>query len=267
MDCVRYNYLQTETFIKNMKTISLIVPCYNEEVNIQKGVLDKIGNYVQHIPAITEVIISDDGSTDGSKEIIKREYLPQFPIFRLLENRHQGKAHALISAIHQAKGEYVLFTDIDLATPIEEVARMIEEIEKGTDIVIGSRKGTRKGAPLFRKVMAWGFMYVRNILIGLHSIRDTQCGFKAFKKSVAEHIIDRLIVFRKAETLSGSSVAAGFDLEFLFLASKMKKSITEIPVAWKHVETKNVNFVRDSVETLKDIIRIKYYETIGAYKT
>ena len=250
-----------------MKTVSLVVPCYNEELNIQKGVLDKIGNYVKHIPAVIEVIISDDGSNDASKTLIKQEYLPQFPMFRLLENKHQGKAHTLIAAIREAKGEYVLFTDIDLATPIEEIERMLTEIERGTDIVIGSRKGTRQGAPLFRKIMAVGFIYIRNFMVGLHKIKDTQCGFKAFKTDVARRIIDRLIVFKKAQSLAGSSVAAGFDLEFLFLATKLGYSITEIPVAWKHVETKNVNFIRDSVETLKDIIRIKYYETTGAYQT
>jgi hypothetical protein len=171
-----------------------------------------------------------------------------------------------MAAIRAAKGEYVLFTDIDLATPIEETEKMLAEIEKNTDIIIGSRKGSRTGAPLFRKIMAVGFIYIRNLLIGLHKIKDTQCGFKAFRTEVARRLINQLIVFKKAQTLSGSSVAAGFDLEFLFLAAKRGCSITEIPVAWKHVETKNVNFLRDSVETMKDIIQIKYYELTGAYK-
>jgi len=88
-----------------MHTISLIIPCYNEELNIQKGVLDKIGNYVHHVPSIKEVIISDDGSTDNTKEIITKEYLPQYPLFRLLENTHRGKAQTLISAIQSAESE------------------------------------------------------------------------------------------------------------------------------------------------------------------
>ncbi|PIV71217.1 hypothetical protein COW57_00755, partial [Candidatus Roizmanbacteria bacterium CG17_big_fil_post_rev_8_21_14_2_50_39_7] len=150
-----------------MHTISLIIPCYNEELNIQKGVLDKIGNYVHHVPSIKEVIISDDGSTDNTKEIITKEYLPQYPLFRLLENTHRGKAQTLISAIQSAESEYVLFMDIDLATPIEEVEKMITEIEKNTDIIIGSRKSTRAGAPLARKVLAVGFIFIRNFMIGL----------------------------------------------------------------------------------------------------
>ncbi|MCX6732319.1 MAG: glycosyltransferase family 2 protein, partial [Candidatus Roizmanbacteria bacterium] len=160
-----------------MHSVSLIIPCYNEELNIQKGVLDKIGNYVHHVPSIKEVIISDDGSTDNTKELIKREYLTEYPLFRLLENEHKGKAQTLISAILSAKGDYVLFTDIDLATPIEEVEKMLMEIEKNTDIVIGSRNNTRAGAPLTRKIMAVGFIFIRNFIIGLKNIKDTQCGF------------------------------------------------------------------------------------------
>lgn len=249
-----------------MHTISLIIPCYNEELNIQKGVLDKIGNYIKHVPQVSEVIISDDGSTDGSKSIIKKEYLPQYPLFTLLENEHRGKAQTLISAILAAKSEYVLFTDIDLATPIEEIEKVIVEMESGTDIIIGSRSSTRKGAPFLRKVMAVGFIVIRNFLIGLKNIKDTQCGFKAFKTDKAQKIIQSLVVFKKTHTVSGSSVSAGFDLEFLFLATKYGYSITEIPVQWKHVETKNVNFVTDSIETLKDILEIKYHDIIGAYK-
>lgn len=249
-----------------MHTISLIIPCYNEELNIQKGVLDKIGNYVHHVPAIREVIISDDGSTDNSIKLITQEYLPQYPLFKLLKNEHKGKAQTLISAILSAKSDYVLFMDIDLATPIEEIEKMIQEIEKNTDIIIGSRKSTRAGAPLTRKVMALGFIFIRNFIIGLKNIKDTQCGFKAFRTEAAKKIINSLVVFKKTQAVVGSSVSAGFDLEFLFLATKMGFSITEIPVVWKHVETKNVNFITDTWETLQDILRIKYYDITNSYK-
>lgn len=249
-----------------MHTISLIVPCYNEELNIQKGVLDKIGNYVRHVSAIKEVIISDDGSTDNTKELIKKEYLAQNPLFKLLENEHKGKAQTLISAILSAKSDYVLFTDIDLATPIEEIEKLIKEIENNTDIVIGSRNNTRKGAPLTRKIMAIGFIFIRNFIIGLKNIKDTQCGFKAFRTEVARKIIRSLVVFKNTQGVEGSSVSAGFDLEFLFLATKMGFSIKEIPVIWKHVETKNVKFITDTLETLQDIFRIKYYDITNTYK-
>lgn len=245
--------------------ISLIVPCFNEEVNIQKGVLDKIGNYTKDHDYFSEVIISDDGSTDETKKLIKNEYLHRYPKFRLLENSHRGKAYTVISGIEKARGEYVMFTDIDLATPIEETEKMHQAMEKGYDIVIGSRNSHREGAPFVRKVMAVGFIHIRNFLIGLKGIRDTQCGFKGFKKNCALRIINNLRVFNKIKVTKESSVSAGFDLEFLFLAVRYKFSIKEVPVMWKHVETKNVNFIRDSLETLQDILRIKYYDLAGKY--
>lgn len=247
-------------------TITLIIPCYNEEVNIQKGVLDRIGNFTQQDERFVEVLIVDDGSTDKTKKIIKDKYLGKFPKFSLIENAHQGKAFAVITGIEKAKSSYVLFSDIDLATPLDESEKLIDEAKKGTQIIIGSRNSTRQGAPLMRKVMAVGFIFIRNFLIGLRGVRDTQCGFKMFDTNVARTIILSLIVFKKKRTVKGSSVSAGFDLEFLFLANKMGYKIKEIPVTWRHVETKNVNFITDAIETMKDILKIKFYDLRQAYR-
>lgn len=246
--------------------ISLIVPCYNEESNLQKGVLDKIGNYTQNNDKFLDVLIVDDGSTDTSKKIIKEKYLSIFPKFKLIENTHQGKAFSVITGIKSATGELVMFSDIDLATPIEESEKLINSAAEGFPIVIGSRNSHREGAPILRKVMAQVFIWIRGIMIGLHRIRDTQCGFKLFEKKAAISIIEKLKVFHNKRSVVGSSVSAGFDLEFLFLASKLKYKIKEIPVTWRHVETKNVHFINDSLETLKDIFWIKYNDLTGQYK-
>lgn len=249
-----------------MKTISLVIPCYNEEANIQKGVLDKIGNYTQYAKHFAEIIIVDDGSTDKSKKIITEFYLPKYSHFRLVKNDHQGKAYAVMEGIKKAKNEFVMFMDIDLATPIEESEKLIQEIDKGYDVIIGSRKAQRDGAPITRKIMAFGMMLIRDIIIGLKGIRDTQCGFKLFRTAPAKAIIQRLQVFKKKQRITGSSVSAAFDLEFLFLASKMGYKIREIPVTWRHVETKNVNFIKDTFETMRDIMLIKYYDLTNRYK-
>ncbi len=245
--------------------ISLIVPCYNEEANIQKGVLDKIGNYTAHDERFSEVLIVDDGSNDSSKTAIKNKYLKTHPKFRLIQNSHQGKAFAVLTGIKQAKGDYVIFTDIDLATPIDEVEKLIIKIKEGGQIVIGSRNNSRAGAPLLRKVMAKGFIFIRNIVIGLKGIRDTQCGFKMFEKQAAINIIDKLQVFHDKRIAVDSSVSAGFDIEFIFLGQKLGYKIIEVPVIWRHVETKNVNFVRDTIETLVDIFKIKLLDLQGKY--
>jgi len=245
--------------------ISLIIPCYNEESNIQKGVLDKIGNYTANDSRFCEILIVDDGSNDSSKSVIKNKYLKTFPKFRLIENSHQGKAFAVLTGIKKSKYDYVIFSDIDLATPIEEVEKLIEKTREGGQIVIGSRNNSRQGAPLTRKVMAKGFIFIRNIIIGLKGIKDTQCGFKLFEKNAALKVINKLQVFHDKRIAKDSSVSAGFDIEFLFLGQKLGYKIIEVPVDWKHVETKNVNFIRDTVETLIDIFKIKLLDLQGRY--
>lgn len=251
--------------MENNLKISLIVPCYNEELNLQKGTLDKIGNFTKDDKRFVEVIISDDGSIDQTKKIIKEKYLKTFPKFKLLENPHQGKAGAIISAIKKSKGNWVFFTDFDLATPIEEVEKLISFVKKDIPIIIGSRNTHREGAPLIRKIMALGFIFLRNILLNLKGIKDTQCGFKMFKKDAALKIIKKLKVFGQKRKTKTSSVSAGFDLEFLFLARRLSFKIKEVPVSWKHVETKNVSFLKDATETLKDIFKIKYFQIKGYY--
>ena len=246
--------------------ISLIIPCYNEEANIQKGVLDKIGNYTARDERFSEVLIVDDGSNDSSKTVIKNKYLKTYPKFRLIQNSHQGKAFAVLTGIKQAKGDYIIFTDIDLATPIDEVEKLINKIKEDGQIIIGSRNNSRTGAPLLRKIMAKGFIFIRNIIIGLKGIKDTQCGFKLFEKQSAIKIIDKLQVFHDKRNANDSSVSAGFDIEFLFLGQKLGYKIFEVPVIWRHVETKNVNFIRDTIETLRDIFKIKMLDIQGKYQ-
>lgn len=243
----------------------MILPCYNEELNIQKGVLDKVGNYTSSDLRFVEVLIVDDGSTDQTRKLIKDHYLGRFAKFRLIARKHQGKAYALRAGIEAARGDWVAFSDFDLATPIEEMEKLIRVARKGHSIIIGSRKGHRQGAPLMRKVMAVGFMVLRDLFIGLKGIHDTQCGFKMFRKDLAMNILDKLQVFGRPHEVKGSSVSAGFDLEFLFLAGKLGERIIEVPVTWHHVETKNVNFVKDSLETIADLYKIKLLDLKGKY--
>lgn len=245
--------------------LTLVIPCYNEEVNLQKGVLDRVGNYTKNKVHIKEIVIVDDGSTDSSRDIIKKKYLKKFHKFRLVENKHQGKAIAVITGINEAKADYVVFTDMDLATPLEEIRKMVVEFEEGKEVVIGSRAGRRKGAPWTRQIQSKGFTIVRNVLIGLPGIDDTQCGFKGFKTSVAQRIIQKLHIFTKDREVSGASVSAAFDLEFLFVARKLGYDINEIPVEWQHAETKRVSLWKDSIETIRDLLRMRYYEIQGKY--
>ena len=245
-------------------SISLIVPCYNEEANLQKGVLDKVGNYTKNSSRITEVIIVDDGSDDGSIKIIQ-PYLKLFPRFKLIKNAHQGKAFAISTGIKSALNDIVIFTDMDLATPIEEVEKLIEQADLNYDIVIGSRKSKRDGAPFQRKILSFGAVVVRSLLFKFKGISDTQCGFKLYNKNLALNIINHSQLLKKDRHTSGPSVTAAFDLEFLFLAFKFGYKVKEVPVHWQHMESRRVNFFKDMIETLEDIIKIKIYDIQGKY--
>jgi len=245
--------------------VTLIIPCYNEEVNLQKGVLDRVGNYVKDHPYIKEVIIVDDGSDDGTKEIIKDKYVSLFPKFKLIENPHQGKALTVMKGIVESAHPYVMFCDMDLATPLEESLKIFKGLEEGYDVVIGSRAEKRQGAPFTRRLQSSGFTFIRNLIIGLHGIQDTQCGFKGFKREAAMNVISKQKVFVKNHKVSGSSVSAAFDLEFLFLARKLGYTILEVPVVWRHAESKNVSLIKDSFETLKDVFAIRLNDLQGKY--
>jgi len=250
-----------------MHTISLIIPCYNEVSNFQKGVLDKIGNYVRDDERFIEVLIVDDGSSDESREVVERRYLNQFPKFRLVACPHRGKAPTVISGIQEAKGDFIFFTDADLATPIEEVEKLIDaQATSSAPLIIGSRGAVRPDAPLTRKMMALGMITIRTIIVGLPGIKDTQCGFKLFDRKTALNVIDKLVVFKRKTVGNQASVSAIFDLEFLFIASKLKYKIVEVPVFWRHVETRRVSFFKDVYESLTDMARLKWYEMKGRYK-
>lgn len=246
-------------------SISLILPCYNEESNLRKGVLDIVGSYTEADNRFQEVLIIDDGSTDDSKRLIKESYLKKYPKFRLIENDHTGKAYAIISGIRESKSDYVFFSDFDLATPLRESEKLFREINKGFQVVIGSRSTNRSGAPLARKILAMGFMIIRNVLIGLRGITDTQCGFKIFDRNVALEVVDKLQVFKQEHVITAPSVSAGFDIEFLFIAKKLGCKIKEVPVAWRHVESKRVEFVKDAIETLGDIVKIRFNQLSNGY--
>src|SRR3989344_3209460 len=168
-----------------MPFLSVVIPAYNEETNIRLGTLDKVSRYLERQTYSWEVIIVDDGSTDGTKTLLD-EFVRMNRKFTVIHNTHVGKAGTVAAGVREAKGEFVLFTDLDQATPIGEVEKILPWFTRGFDVVIGSRSSRRQGAPLFRVMMAKGFMMLRSLLLGLRGIADTQCGFKAFRKDAAK---------------------------------------------------------------------------------
>lgn len=246
--------------------LSVVIPSFDEMANLQKGVLDKVQHFLEKKKTSFEVIIVDDGSTDGSIEFVE-SFVKENHNFALIKNPHAGKAGAVTTGMLAAKGELVLFTDMDQATPIEEVDKLLPYFDKGFDVVIGSRNDKRKGAPLTRLFISRANIVLRKLLVGLPAISDTQCGFKMFKKSVAQRIFKRISeIHHGFSRIYGSSVTSGFDVEVLYLAEKMEYKIKEVPVNWLYVETRRVNPVRDSINGVKELLRIRLNNIRGIYK-
>lgn len=233
--------------------------------NLQKGVLQKIRDFLDTKKWKYEVLIVDDGSSDGSVEYLEK-FCKENSSFALIKNPHMGKAGAVTTGMLKAEGKYILFTDMDQATPIEEVDKILPEFEKGADVVIGSRRNRRKGSPLSRRIISRAAMILRRRIVGLAGISDTQCGFKAFTHESAKEIFGRIKSLHNGfEVISGSAVTAGFDVELLLFAQKKGYTIKEVPVEWLYVETRRVSPVRDSIQGVLELISIRRRASKGMY--
>lgn len=244
--------------------LSVIIPSYDEMANLQKGVLDKVKSFLEKKQFAYEVIVVDDGSKDGSQGFVAK-FAKDNKTFSLIKNQHLGKAGAVTTGMLAAKGKYVLFTDMDQATPIEELDKLMPYFSKGYDVVIGSRHG-RKGAPWTRKLMAQGMVVLRTMLVGLKGINDTQCGFKIFTQKSGKEIFQKMYDLHHGFAhVSGSSVSAGFDVEVLFLAQKFGYKIKEVPVEWLYVETRRVSPIKDSLDAVSYLLKIRLKQLEGIY--
>lgn len=247
-----------------MIELSIVVPCFNEEKNLKKGLIEKVLLYLNKQTYGFELIMVDDGSTDQSLKLLKKILDRQNNCY-LVRNPHQGKAAAIISGVMKSKGEFVLFSDLDQATPIDQIEKFFPYLESGFDVVVGSRNSKRQGAPFIRAIMGPTFMILRQIILGMGNISDTQCGFKAFKTQKIKKIFQELRVYGKNKKAEGPMVTAGFDVELLYVATKKGLKIKEVPVDWFYKETRRVNPFHDSFSALSDLISIRLNDLMGKY--
>lgn len=243
--------------------LSVVIPAYNEEYNLRTGVLDSVYDYLQDQKYTWEILFVDDGSTDNTANLAD-SFGHKHDNFIVLREPHRGKAGTVAAGVLKARGEIILFTDTDQATPIDQVESILPKFDKGYDVVIGSRNG-REGAPIIRKTMAFGFALLIRLILNL-PLRDTQCGFKAFSKESAQEIFKRLEIFSSKNKSIGASVTAGFDLEVLYIARKLKYKIAEVPVDWHHKEGTKVDPIKDSIEGLRGLLMVRLNSLQGKYK-
>jgi len=247
--------------------LSVVITNYNEKENLERGVLKQMYDYLAKAKYTWEVIINDDGSSDGGEKLIA-DYSAKHDGFHLIHGKHGGKAAGLWNALQKAKGEIVLFTDMDQSTPLKEVEKLLPWFTKGHDVVFGSRGKMRANFPLTRQITSWGFRFVRGTFL-LHDVVDTQCGFKAMTLESALRIFPMLSVIKdkKKKDAKGWSVSA-YDVEMLFLAEKLGYKLKEVDVVWKNEDTsttKSKNFLSESTDMLKQILQVKINDIKGKY--
>ena len=263
--------------------LSLVVPAYNEEKRLA-ATLQTVATYLSKQEYSSEVIVVDDGSTDGTRQAA-RAFIAQHseqrgpvgptrgPVgptpIRLIENDHRGKGYTVRTGMLSGEGKYILFIDADLATPITEVGKMIGALEAGNDIAIGSREGigaVRINEPFHRHLMGRFFNLLVRLMSGL-SFQDTQCGFKGFRREVAHDLFHRVQLYgADARRIKGGAVT-GFDVEVLYLALQSGYSIEEIPVRWQYGTESKVNPLVDSARMFRDVVRVWWMARKGAYKS
>jgi dolichyl-phosphate beta-glucosyltransferase len=227
--------------------LSIVIPAYNEEERIGES-LRRIKEYCQKARPAHEVIVVDDGSQDGTSSVVLN-HAKKWKKLKLMTLEHRGKGHATKMGVLASSGQWILCSDADLSTPVEQVEKLLAE-GKDHPVVIGSR--SIKGAsvtqppPFHRKVMGRMFNWIVKAL-AVRGYQDTQCGFKLFKREAAMDIFGRI-------TLDGFA----FDVEMLYLAGKLGYQVAEVPVSWRNDERTKVKLLSDPPQMFFDLMRIRW---------
>jgi dolichyl-phosphate beta-glucosyltransferase len=234
--------------------LSIVVPAYNEARRI-RSTLESLCHIKETKPYSVELIVVDDGSTDKTVETVA-----EFPGIRLLRNdRNHGKGFTVRHGVLEAQGEFILFTDADLSTPIEEMDKLLSALQSsGADVAVGSRALEREligiHQPWFRDMGGRFFNLLVRVFTGL-KLHDTQCGFKLFKRSSTRRAFEQMRV-----------EGFGFDPELLFLIERGGGRVLEVPVRWNDHPATKVRFFRDSTRMVLDLIAIRWRAFMGKYQ-
>jgi dolichyl-phosphate beta-glucosyltransferase len=240
------------------KQISVVVPCFNEEKTIYQNI-KRIADYLQANFDKFEIIAINDGSIDNTSAELLRLKQGNFFVRIIDHKQNEGKGKVVRDGVLESQYSIVMFLDADLGIPIEELEKFVKEIENGYDIAIASRfvPGLKITRPVrwHRKVMEKGFRLLRVLIINDWQIKDTQCGFKVFKKEAAMSIFPKLTVKRFA-----------FDAELIFVASKKRLKIKELPITLQNPPNSHVRIIRDPLNMTLDLIKIKVNHLKKKYK-
>jgi len=236
--------------------LSIVIPAYNEEQRLDAS-LEQIAAYLETENIHAEILVVDDGSTDGTARLAARA-LTGYEGRVLLNDENRGKGFSVRRGCLEARGRWLLLSDADLSAPIEEYAKLAAAArDHDLDIAFGSR-----GLPdsvievrqnLVREYMGKSFNLLMRRLTGL-PFRDTQCGFKLMDRKRVRPIFESMVVDRFA-----------FDVELLFLAVRFGLRVREIPVVWRNEPLSRVSMLSDPLNMLYDVARVRWRFRRGAY--
>ena len=238
--------------------LSVIIPAYNEESHLIFS-LNKLYEFISNNNFTFDIILVDDGSKDNTckiaSEFFSSHELSDKYHFNLIENKiNRGKGFSIRKGLERATGKFILFTDADFSTPIEESQKLLGFLNVGYDIAIGSRalKDSKliRRQNIFRMYMGKFFNLIVRRITGLNFM-DTQCGFKMFT-SKAKNL---LLPYLKIDDFS-------FDVEILYIAKKLSLKVKEAPISWINSPDSKVRIIKDSIKMIFSLIKIKNLHSV-----
>ena len=231
-------------------SISVIIPAFNEERRLPPTLIE-CATFLAATGRPHEILVVDDGSTDGTLAKVEEIAQRWSSVRGVRVPVNQGKGNAVRTGMRAAQSELILFMDADGSTPMSELEKLEREVAAGADVAIGSRAlpsdSTTVSTSIHRKLLGRAFNTFANVLV-IPDIKDTQCGFKLFRRRAAKFLASQQRIKR-----------FGFDIELLFIARRSGLRIAEIPVNWTNVIGSRVNLVIDAADMFFDLFRILWW--------
>ena len=233
--------------------LSVVIPAYNEEKRLARG-LHSVLDYLESQEFASEIIVVDDGSTDRTLSLAKkfgekiagRSGKVSFEAVANVKN--VGKGYSVARGMDLARGERVLFTDVDLSAPIGQADELASWLDKGYDVAIGSRRlpdSQVEPQPFHRRLMGLFFGLLTSLIV-VKGFRDTQCGFKMYTHEAAKAIASRQVM-----------PGFVFDVEQLFIAKRLGFKVAEVPVFWADDRETKVRVMSDPLKMAIGLVKIR----------